>query len=239
MAQETYMTSTINGPVKPTKAFGTRSYARSNGAISIWLLALSAQTVQASGEKTPALMDQPTEIALALSACPPAVASKAGIYVLAKDGYVKLRETQNGFTAIVQHALLTSQEPQCMDAEGTRTILQRMLMVASLRAQGKSADEIKQAVAAAVARGALQPPTRTGIDYMLSTENLVPDDNGVVGHFPPHVMFYAPYFKNADIGSEGQAAGGPAFVAGEGSPFALVIVPVGAHTGPGHSPGPS
>ena len=126
-----------------------------------------------------------------------------------------------------------------MDAEGTRTILQRMLMVASLRAQGKSPDEIKQAVAAAVSRGVLQPPTRIGIDYMLSTENLVPDDNGVLGHFPPHVMFYAPYFKNADIGSEGQAASGPAFIAGEGSPFALVIVPVGAHTGPGHSPGDS
>jgi hypothetical protein len=67
---------------------------------------------------------------------------------------------------------------------------------------------------------------------MLSTDNLVPDDNGVVGHFTLHVMFYAPYFKNADIGREVQAGGGPAFVAGEGTPFALVIVPVGAHTGP-------
>jgi hypothetical protein len=237
--QETDMTSTIIEPVKSTKALGTISYARSSGLIGICLLALGAQSVKASGEKTPALMDQPTEIALALSACPPSVASKAAVYILGKEGYIKIRETQNGFTAIVQHSLLTSQEPQCMDAEGTHTILQRMLMVASLRSQGKSADEIKQAMAAAVSKGVLQPPTRTGIDYMLSTENLVPDDNGVVGHFPPHVMFYAPYLKNADIGSQGQAASGPAFVAGEGSPFALVIVPVGAHTGPGHSPGDS
>lgn len=150
------MTSTIIGPVKSARAFGTRSYARSNGAIC--LLAPAAQTVQASGEKTPALMDQPAEIALALSACPPSVANKAAVYVLSKDGYIKIRETQNGFTAIVQHSLLTSQEPQCMDAEGTRTILQRMLMVASLRAQGKSADEIKQAVAAAVRGGCSSPP---------------------------------------------------------------------------------
>jgi hypothetical protein len=42
-----------------------------------------------------------------------------------------------------------------MDAEGTHSILQRMLMVASLRAQGKSAEEIKQAVAAA---GVIRPP---------------------------------------------------------------------------------
>jgi hypothetical protein len=180
------------------------------------------------------LMDRDKEIALALSACPVGIAPKAAVYVLGQSGYVKVRDSQNGFTAIVQHSLLTSQEPQCMDAEGTRTILHRILMVASLRAQGESADAIKQAVAAALSRGVLQPPTRTGIDYMLSTENLVPDDNGVVGHFPPHVMFYAPYLKNADIGSEGQAAGGPAFVAGEGSPFALVIVPVGAHSGAAH-----
>jgi hypothetical protein len=233
--QETYMASTMNGAAKSTRAFGTTSYARSNGLIGICLMALAVQTVKASGE-TPALMDQPKEIALALSACPVGIASKAAVYVLEKDGYVKVRDSQNGFTAIVQHSLLTSQEPQCMDAEGTHSLLQRMLMVASLRAQGKSADEIKQAVATALSKGIIHPPTRTGVDYMLSTENLVPDDNGVVGHFPPHVMFYAPYFKNADIGSEGQAGGGPAFVAGEGTPFALVIVPVGAHTGPAHSP---
>jgi hypothetical protein len=196
--------------------------------------AATAQSTEPTAGHTPVLMDRPKETAMALSACPLSVAGKAAVYVLEQRGYVKVRESQNGFTAIVQHSLLTSREPQCMDAEGTRTILQRILMVASLRALGKSADEIKQAVAAAVSRGVLQPPTRPGIDYMLSTENLVPDDSGVVGHFPPHVMFYAPYFKNADIGSEGQAAGGPAFIAGEGSPFALIIVPVGAHTGTAH-----
>jgi hypothetical protein len=41
------------------------------------------------------------------------------------------------------------------------------------------------------------PPTRPGIDYMLSTENFVPDNKGVVAHFPPHVMFCAPYLTNA------------------------------------------
>jgi hypothetical protein len=82
------------------------------------------------------------------------------------------------------------------------------------------------------AKGVLQPPTRPGVDYMLSTENVVPDDKGVLAPFPPHVMFYAPYLTNADLGSDGQAGGGPAFVAGEGTPYALIIVPVGPHTGP-------
>ena len=49
-------------------------------------------------------MDREKEIALALSSCPAALANKAAVYVLDKTGYVKVRESQNGFTAIVQHA---------------------------------------------------------------------------------------------------------------------------------------
>jgi hypothetical protein len=210
--------------------------------IRLSLLALAAQvavstaaTAQDATSQLPPRMDRQREIDLALSACPPSMASKAAVYVLEPSGYIKVRDSQNGFTAIVQHSLLTSQEPQCMDAEGTRTFLPRMLKVAELRAQGKSPDEIKRFVADAIAKGVLQPPTRPGVDYMLSTENMVPDDKGVVAHFPPHVMFYAPYVTNADVGSDGQTGGGPAFVAGEGTPYALIIVPVGAHAGPGHA----
>jgi hypothetical protein len=206
-----------------------------------WLPALLALSPPTWAQSAPSAGSNPhatpeAEIALALSACPPSVASKAGVYVLGKSGYVKVRDSLNGFTAIVQHALPTSQEPQCMDAEGARTFLPRMMMVAELRAQGKTPEDIRAAVSAAFAKGALKPPTHPGVDYMLSTQNLVPDDKGVVGHFPPHVMFYGPYMTNADIGSEGQAAGGPAFVAGEGSPYALVIVPVAEHGGPGNAP---
>jgi hypothetical protein len=113
-------------------------------------------------------MDRQKEIALALSACPLSVAEKAGVYVLERSGYVKVRDSQNGFTAIVQHALPISQDPQCMDAEGTRTFLPRYLKVAELRAEGKTPDEIKQFVADAFAKGIFQPPSRPGIDYMLS-----------------------------------------------------------------------
>ena len=73
------------------------------------LLALAAQmgatataTAQAAGDadlKMPAQMDRQKETALALSACPPMVAGKAAVYVLDKSGYVKIRDSQNGFTA--------------------------------------------------------------------------------------------------------------------------------------------
>jgi hypothetical protein len=155
------------------------------------------------------------------------------VHVLDKSGYVKLRDSQNGFTTIVQHSLTTSQEPQCMDAEGTRTFLPRMLEVVELRIQGKSPEEIRRFVTDAFAKSVFPAPTRPGVIYMLSTENLVPNDKGVVP-FPPHVMFYGTQLTNADLGSDGNQ-GGPAFVVNEGAPHALIIVPVVAHTGPGHA----
>jgi len=77
--------------------------------------------------------------------------------------------------------------------------------------------------------GIFQPPTRPGFDYMLSTENItvVDAEKGIVAPYPPHVMFYGPYMTNADLGSDGNPHG-PAFVAGEGTPHALIIVSVAA-----------
>ena len=203
-------------------------------------ISAQAQLAPAGVSSQPAMMDRETEIALALSACPPSLAEKAAIYILGTSGYVKIRDSGNGFTAIVQHSLPGAQEPQCMDEGGARSFLRRMLMVAALRAQGKSPEEVRRAVAAAIANGELQPPQRPGVDYMLSKQNQIPNEKGVIVPFPPHVMFYGTSLTNADIGvdkSRLAADGnpmGPAFVAGEGSPFALVIVPVGEHGGMTH-----
>jgi hypothetical protein len=219
-----------------TPAASTRRFLR---ACLLGLAAHGAAAASAAAQ-TPQLMERQREIALALSACPPFAADKAAVYVLEKSGYVKVRDSANGFTAIVQHSLPTAQEPRCMDAEGTRTHLPRILRVAELRAEGKSRDEIQRFVADAFAKGVFQPPARVGIDYMLSTENLVPNEKGAVGPFPPHIMIYAPFLTNAGIGvdnsnldADGNPSG-PAFVAGEGSPHALIIVPVAgaAHAHP-------
>jgi hypothetical protein len=185
------------------------------------LVVVASAESQISPSQAP-LMDRQREIALALSACPASVASKAGVYLLEKGGYVKARESQNGFMAIVEHSLPTAQEPHCMDAEGTRTLLLPILKAAELRAQGRSPEEIKRFVAEGFAKGLFRAPTRLGVDYMLSTENLL-NNNGTVTHFPPHLMFYAGALTNADLGADGN---GPAFVADEGSPQALLIVPL-------------
>jgi hypothetical protein len=213
------------------------------------LLGLAAQIVACAGaaaqsanapSPVPQLLERQKEIALALSACPPAVAAKAAVYALENTGYVKVRDGDNGFTAIVQHSMPASQEPLCIDAEGARTYLPRVLKVAELRAQGKTREEIKRFVADAFARGTFQPAARPGITYMLSTENLVPNEKGEVVSYPPHVMVYAPYLTNADIGvgpelgPDGNLVG-PAIVAAQGTPGALIIIPIDTRAAANHA----
>jgi hypothetical protein len=216
------------------------SVTRPNSSVRVCLalvpymaVAMAAGAQSSRSDHMPQLMDRETEMNLALSACPPAVAKAAGVYVLTGSGYEKVRDSQNGFTAIVQHSAPTATEPQCMDAEGSRTILQRYLKVATWRAQGKTPDQIRQLTKEAFVKGELQAPSRPGVDYMLSNANTVPNEKGEHVPYVPHVMFFGTHLSNADLGvgkelgPDGQPIG-PAYVAGEGSPYALVIVPVGA-----------
>lgn len=190
-------------------------------------------------QEMPPIFDRAKEIELALSACPPKVASGAAVYALERSGYVKAREGKNGFSAIIDRTLVNSLEPRCMDAEATRTVLPRVLKSAELRAQGRSREEIKRAINEGFATGLFQPPARPSVDYMLSTHNIVPidEEKGIVAPFPPHLMFFAPYMTNADIGSDGSPTS-MAFIVSEGTPHALIIVPVGQHGSAGHAEAP-
>jgi hypothetical protein len=210
-----------------------------HGSVLLVVATLAAmQGIQGQPPQTPgkpALMDREKEIGLALSACPPFVAAKAAVYVLEESGYVKVRDSQNGFTAIVQHVTSDSQEPQCMDVEGARVFLPRVLKVAELRSQGKTPQEVQAFVSEAVKTGIFSTPARPGIIYMLSQHKISPGGKGEV--YPPHVMFYGTHLTNADLGVDGKDLGpdgnprGPAFVAGDGSPFGFIIVPVRTQTG--------
>jgi hypothetical protein len=230
----------------PSKVSTLRQITRVIGLIGLAILSINTAVAQQSapigaaygGSGYTPLMERQKEIALALSACPRSVADKAGVYVLEKSGYVKVRDSQNGFAAIVGHALPNSVDPQCMNAEATRTHLPVILKLAELRAQGKSSEEIKRVMAESRANGIF--PKQGGTNYMLSTENLTPNFNGVVAPFPPHVMFYVPGMTNADLGADITLGPDgnptvPAFVVNEGTPQATMIVPVEVHTAAGNA----
>jgi hypothetical protein len=181
--------------------------------------------------------DRDKEIALALEAAPATVTGKAGVYVHDKTGYVKARDSQNGFVCVVDHRIPAATEPQCMDAEGVKTFLPKFQLVASLRAKGTAEPEIRKAVKKAFTDGTLKAPGRPGVIYMLSPHNVVTvdEEKGVAVPFPAHLMFYAPNLSSADLGSDGTPTSA-LFVVDENTPHALMIVPVAAG-GMAHSHG--
>lgn len=160
---------------------------------------LTAITVQAA--ELPKLLPQGEEVELALSAAPEHLRGEAAVYALTEAGYKKVREGSNGFTCIVYRDHPQSQKPTCWDAEGTETIVPRVLFEGELLMQGKSRQEIVAAVNQGFEEGRFIAPRRAGIAYMLSPHiKRYIARTGKLGTFPPHVMFYAPNLTNRDIG---------------------------------------
>jgi hypothetical protein len=180
-----------------------------------------------SAQALPELLPQEKEIALALSAAPEHLRNNAGVYVLKRNGFVKVRESTNGFTCIVNRDHPLNQKPVCFDAEGTATILPKILRVGELLMQGKPMSAINAEIAEGFRTGKYISPRRAGVAYMLSGDirNYNPH-TGKVESFPPHVMFYAPNLTNADLGVTPEAlAKDPSlpFVAYQG-PHGFIIV---------------
>jgi hypothetical protein len=87
------------------------------------------QSNVAPSQTIPELIPREKEIELALSAAPEDLCDGAGVYVFERNGYVKVRESTNGFTCIVNRDHSLSLKPACFDAEGTATIQPRRLTV--------------------------------------------------------------------------------------------------------------
>src|SRR5579864_1472851 len=118
-------------------------------------------------------------------------------------------------------------EPECYDAEGSRTTLLVRLFVEAQRAKGRDEEAIARSVKARYRSGKFRAPARPGIVYMLSEYNFVLDpETRKIIHFPGHLMFYAPYATEKAIGS---GEGAP-YIVHPGEPDALLIViPAKAH----------
>jgi len=180
------------------------------GTLSIGLF---ASTAPATAQELPrvydASMPREQQIALAESAAPAEVSSKATVYVLGPKGYEKAREGTNGFSCFVGRHFVkpaeTTIEPQCFDAEGSRTLLLVYMHGEELRTNGKSEAEIKADVANGYKEGRYQYPSKPGFLYMMSSRNrlsAIPEHG--TGIFPPHLMFYAPNMTTKDIGFDAE-----------------------------------
>jgi hypothetical protein len=162
------------------------------------------------------------EVTLALSAAPEPLRAGAGVFVLGSEGYRRARPATNGLTCLVDHDRSDTFEPICWDDEGAATIMPVAMDRAKWRAEGAPADEIERRVHQRFADGTYRAPRRAGVAYMLSAHNYVFNGERVI-HFSPHVMLYAPYLTNRDIGSSGNDPNLP-WVLNEGSPHAYIII---------------
>ena len=170
------------------------------------------------------------ETAMALSAAPAELRAGAGVYRLGAAGFERVRPSTNGYECLVERAPSQGLEPVCYDAEGTATILQAQLLRGELLRRGTPDDTVEAEVEARFRDGRLSAPRHAGVAYMLSHDFSRYDAR--LGRrscvYPPHVMIYAPYRRNADIGNAPSDFGSMTrpWILNEGRPDAYIIVPM-------------
>jgi hypothetical protein len=173
-------------------------------------------------------------IKLAESAAPPEISSKATVYVLDRTGYVKVQDGENGFSCLVDRQTPLNLEPTCFDAEGSATTLPTRIFTEECRAKGEAEQQISAEIEAGYKSGKFLTPRKPGLVYMMSDSGvLYIAEKNLLIHIPPHLMFYAPYATDKDIGSPPSAANMP-HVIRAGQPDAYIIVVPGPATHPAH-----
>jgi len=199
-----------------------------------WFLALAVGT--AAGQSVAALragerivLPKRQEIALARSAAPADVSGASTVLVFEKGlGYVVAEEGTNGVTCYVSRSQPRSLEPHCFDPEGSRTILRIDLREAELRERGMTEDEIEGEIAHGIASGELPLPERPAVSYMLSSAQILYNDDGErVGAWKPHIMIYWPYLEPGDLGLQEVPSLAAGMVVDPGTPRAnlMIVVP--------------
>lgn len=161
------------------------------------------------------------QVRIAKLAAPKDITDHADIYVLGKNGYELAERGDNGFSCMIEREKADTMEPECYDAEGTKTTVTVRIYVEQQRAKGVSDQQIERSVKAGYRSGKFKPPSKPGIVYMLSDYNYVLNpETGKIIHFPGHLMFYAPYATEKTVGS---GEGAP-YIVHPGEPDALMIV---------------
>jgi len=202
---------------------------------ALTLVTTSNPIIQTEKEKPKPAYDfslpRDERIKLAESAAPPEISDKATVYLLERSGYIKVREGTNGFSCFVDRQTPLNLEPTCFDVEGSRTTLPTRILAEELRAKGKSEEEIQAAIKEGYKSGKFRAPQKPGILYMMSDSGYlyIADQNKLI-HIPPHLMFYAPFATDKDIGYPPPAANMPHLIRA-GQPDAYIIVVPGPAKG--------
>jgi len=187
---------------------------------AIGLASIAAATMATAGEAaaqadtTSTTLDRmPAELEtrFALSAVPPQLRDKAAVYLLdPAKGYYLSRRGTSGIACMVERTAWELADfrndifiPLCYDAAGTGTYLKVKMDAAALRAQGLNPAELKAEIETRYRDGTYQVPEKGGLSYMVAPvmRTIGPPDLKVHTMAMPHLMFYAPYVTNDDLGA--------------------------------------
>jgi len=170
----------------------------------------AARQAQAQDAKTPypsmapldqyLIADQNAEIALARTAAPPSISREAKVMVLGPHGYETAVEGKNGFVCMVERAWMNpfdspefwnpkNRSPICLNPAAARTVLPITLMRTKLVLAGKSKEEIKETVKAAIEKKELPDLEAGAMSYMMSRDAYLTDAGS---HNMAQLMFYMP-----------------------------------------------
>ncbi|MGE0238780.1 MAG: hypothetical protein AB7F09_24300 [Parvibaculaceae bacterium] len=171
---------------------------------------LCPATVRAA-DITLAPMPPELEARYALSAAPPQLRGQATVYLLdPQAGYRLHREGNSGVACIVQRTAWELVDfrndiyiPLCYDAAGSATYLKYIMDVAALRAQGLEPAALKAEIEKRYQDKTYRVPDKAGVSYMVAPvmRTVGPPDMKVHTMAMPHMMFYAPFVTNADLGA--------------------------------------
>jgi len=170
------------------------------GAGLLWIQASAAADYSAMAPVDQYLMDRSAEIALAKSAAPPAIADKATVLVLTRQGYETAVKGGNGFVCAVERSWMAQYEfpqfwnphmrgPLCYNPAAVRTILPYTIRRTELVLAGHFKPDIQTAIAADIAAHKLPALEPGALTYMMSKQGYL---NDKAGHWVPHLMFYFP-----------------------------------------------
>jgi hypothetical protein len=179
--------------------------------VAITLIGKAASSPAHATEIAIEQMPATLETQFALSAAPPKLRDRATVYLLdPMKGYHLSRQGTSGVTCLVQRTDWELADfrndiyiPLCYDAVGTKVYLKTIMDAAALRAQGMNPAALKAEIRKRYRDKTYGAPEKAGLSYMVGplmrTEG--PPDMKVHTMAMPHLMFYAPYLTDEDIGA--------------------------------------
>lgn len=181
-------------------------------------------------------MNEAEEIRLARTAGPESVSAEASVHVLRDTGFELVERGTNGFHCFVERSWAAPRPdnsilfnpvvraPNCINAEGARTVMRERFLIAKLALEGHDSAEINRRVDAARAAGELEDPTGVALTYMMSKHQKIGPN---LDAWKPHVMLWSPGLTRDEV-----VGGNDTFLAGKpGSHRACLVVAVENFTG--------